>query len=82
MILSIESLDNTQLRFMLERTLCEFNFNNQDIRDSIHENYHAKLNQDDLIGLEFFANYYLITSARFRYRHFYTCCGPELTSIA
>jgi len=66
---------------MLRRSFCEFNFNDQNVQDSIYEKYCAKLNQNDLIGLELFANYYAITSTRFRYRQFYAGCGPELAAM-
>ena len=39
MILSNEFLDDTRLWFMPGRFFCEFNFNDQNVQDSIYKKY-------------------------------------------
>jgi predicted acetyltransferase len=75
-ILSDKSLDDTQLRIMLERSFYEFNVADQNMRDSIYEKYSADLNQSHLKGLEIFEDDELVASAISCYRQFYTDCGP------
>lgn len=76
MIFSNKFLDDTQLRFMLKRSFCEFNVADQNVQESIYEKYSADLDQNYLIGLELFENGDLVASAISCYRQFYTDCSP------